>query len=203
MALQRPPPGGVVAFCSVTEDAAPFRFRDATLDDIDAVVSLVESAYRGDASRAGWTTEADLLDGRRTDAEAVRAIITTDGSRMPLAVAPDDSLLACCQLERRSGEVCYFGMFAVSPGLQGGGIGRSLLAEAERIARDEWGAETMQMTVITQRRDLIAWYERRGYASTGESRPFPHGDERFGLPRQADLAFDVLVKSLSEPPSHT
>jgi ribosomal protein S18 acetylase RimI-like enzyme len=172
------------------------RFRDATADDVEAVVALVESAYRGDASRVGWTTEADLLDGRRTDAEAVGAIITSDDSRMLLSVAPDGALLACCQLERRGGDVCYFGMFAVSPVLQGGGIGRSLLAEAERIARDDWGAQTMQMTVITQRRDLIAWYERRGYVTTGESRPFPHGDERFGLPRRADLAFDVLVKPL-------
>jgi ribosomal protein S18 acetylase RimI-like enzyme len=187
---------GVVASCTVTQDAAPWRFRDATVEDIADVVALVESAYRGEASRAGWTTEADLLDGQRTDADAVRAIITSSPSRMLLATAPDGRLLACCQLERRDGGVCYFGMFAVSPVLQGGGIGRSLLAEAERIAHEEWGAQSMQMTVITQRRDLIAWYERRGYVLTGESRPFPHRDERFGRPRRGDLSFDVLVRPL-------
>jgi ribosomal protein S18 acetylase RimI-like enzyme len=180
----------------VTKDAAPWRFRDATVEDIPDVVALVESAYRGEASRAGWTTEADLLDGQRTDADAVRGIITSSRSRMLLSTAPDGRLLACCQLERRDGEVCYFGMFAVSPVLQGGGIGRSLLAEAERIAHEEWGAQTMQMTVIAQRRDLISWYERRGYVTTGESRPFPQGDERFGVPRRDDLSFDVLVRPL-------
>jgi ribosomal protein S18 acetylase RimI-like enzyme len=107
-------------------------------------------------------------------------------------------LLACCQLEARAEAVCYFGMFAVSPVRQGGGIGRSMLSEAERYARAELGAGIMQMTVIAQRQDLIAWYERRGYAVTGERRPFPHGDARFGLPRRTDLSFDVLEKPLPE-----
>jgi ribosomal protein S18 acetylase RimI-like enzyme len=173
----------------------PASYRDATIADIDAVVALVESAYRGDLSRAGWTTEADLLGGQRTDAESVRAIVTGHDARMLLCVAPDGALLACCQLERRDAGVAYFGMFAVSPLLQGGGIGNGLLAEAERIARAEYGATTMQMTVITQRQDLIAWYVRRGYVVTGESKPFPHGDERFGQPRRDDLSFDVLAKS--------
>lgn len=177
--------------------AASVTFRDATVDDVAALVALVESAYRGEASRAGWTTEADLLEGQRTDPDAVQAIITSDASRMLLSIAPDGNLLACCQLERRDGDVCYFGMFAVSPVLQGGGIGNRLLAEAERIAVDEWHANAMEMTVITQRRDLIAWYERRGYVATGQRRPFPHGDERFGLPRRDDLAFEVLAKPLS------
>jgi ribosomal protein S18 acetylase RimI-like enzyme len=182
----------------VTDGAAPdpVSFRDATADDVSAVVALVESAYRGDASRAGWTTEADLLDGRRTDVDAVRAIITSAASRMLLGVTGERGLLACCQLERRDGEVAYFGMFAVSPLFQGAGIGNRLLAEAERIARDDWASTTMQMSVISLRRDLIAWYERRGYAATGESQPFPHGDERFGLPRRTDLTFDVLAKAL-------
>jgi ribosomal protein S18 acetylase RimI-like enzyme len=174
----------------------PLSFRAADDRDVVAVVVLVESAYRGEASRAGWTTEADLLDGQRTDPESVRGIIALAGSRLLLGFDQAGELLACCQLEHRPGGICYFGMFAVSPVRQGGGLGRSMLAEAERIARDELGAHTMQMTVITQRRDLIAWYERRGYALTGERRPFPHGDERFGLPRREDLAFDVLAKPL-------
>jgi ribosomal protein S18 acetylase RimI-like enzyme len=182
----------------MTDSATPglATYRDATVEDVAAVVGLVESAYRGDSSRVGWTTEADLLDGQRTDNAAVRKIITASTSRMLLAIADDGRMLACCQLERRDAGVCYFGMFAVSPGLQGGGIGRGLLAEAERIARDEWGGTEMQMTVISQREELIAWYVRRGYVTTGESRPFPHRDERFGLPRREDLSFDVLAKPL-------
>jgi GNAT superfamily N-acetyltransferase len=172
------------------------RYRDATVEDVSTVVALVESAYRGESSRAGWTTEADLLDGQRTDAASVAKIVAAATSRMRLAIADDGQLLACCQLEQREGGVCYFGMFAVSPLLQGAGVGRGLLTEAERIARDEWGGAVMEMTVISQRRDLIAWYVRRGYALTGESQPFPHGDERFGLPRRDDLSFDVLAKPL-------
>ena len=87
-------------------------------------------------------------------------------------------------------------MFAVVPTKQGGGVGRAVLAEAERLAVERWSATAMEMTVISRRTDLIAWYERRGYRLTGETRPFPHGDERFGLPRRADLEFAVLTKAL-------
>jgi ribosomal protein S18 acetylase RimI-like enzyme len=128
----------------------------------------------------------------------VGEILDAPDSRMLLATTDDGELRGCCQLERRSDGAAYFGMFAVSPTLQGGGIGHALLIEAERIAREEFGATSMQMTVLAQRRDLIAWYERRGYQTTGESRPFPSHDKRFGLPRRDDLAFDVLVKRLTE-----
>ncbi|GAB7002892.1 GNAT family N-acetyltransferase [Nocardioides sp. AN3] len=169
-------------------------FRDATAADVAEVVALVESAYRGDASRAGWTTEADILEGQRTDPEGVRDVIVRSGSRMLLAER-DGDLVACCQLEHR-GAVCYFGMFAVRPGSQGGGLGKVVMAEAERIAREEWGARSMEMTVISVRDELIAFYERRGYRRTGELSPFPYGDERFGLPQREDLAFERLVKTL-------
>jgi ribosomal protein S18 acetylase RimI-like enzyme len=87
-------------------------------------------------------------------------------------------------------------MFSVRPAMQGEGVGGQLLAEAERTARDDWGATTMVMTVLAQRIELIAWYERRGYRRTGETKPFPYGDERFGIPRRSDLVFDVLAKEI-------
>jgi ribosomal protein S18 acetylase RimI-like enzyme len=170
-------------------------FRRAGAADVPAVVALVESAYRGDPSRVGWTTEADLLDGQRTDVRAVAEILRAPGSTVLLAEAGGE-LVACCQLERRPEAAAYFGMFSVQPGGQGQGVGRQVLAEAERIARDEWAATTMVMTVLTQRAELIEWYERRGYRRTGERRPFPYGDERFGIPRRPDLIFDVLAKEL-------
>jgi len=170
-------------------------FRRAAEADVRAIVALVESAYRGDASRVGWTTEADLLDGQRTDAEAVTEIVRARDSAILLAEA-DGELMACCQLERRPLAVAYFGMFSVQPGGQGQGVGQRVLAEAERIARDEWAATTMIMTVLAQRTELIAWYERRGYRRTGERRPFPYGDERYGIPRRPDLVFEVLAKLL-------
>lgn len=178
------------------DDTRPV-FRAATEGDIPALVLLIDSAYRGDASRAGWTTEADLLGGQRTDPEGVAAVVK-DPDSLLLAVERAGELVACCQLERREGHA-YFGMFAVRPPLQGGGLGRAVLAEAERTARDTWGAAEMHMTVITQRDDLIAWYERRGYVRTGRMSPFPYGDERFGLPQRDDLAFELLVKPLAPP----
>ncbi|MFI8461651.1 GNAT family N-acetyltransferase [Kitasatospora sp. NPDC085464] len=169
-------------------------FRPATPADVPALVELVESAYRGDSSRAGWTTEADLLAGRRTNPEAVAEAVGHPEGLVLLAEC-DGRLVACCQLERR-GERAYFGMFSVRPGLQGGGVGRAVLAEAERLAGEEWGVAAMEMTVIEQRAELIAWYERRGFRRTGEFSPFPYGDERFGIPLRPDLRFEHLVKEL-------
>ena len=170
-------------------------FRDAALDDVDAVFDLVESAYRGDASRQGWTTEADLLDGQRTDPETVRALVQKEGSRVVLAER-DGELVACAHLDRHHGEACGFGMFSVRPHLQGQGIGNALLRECERLARAEWRCRAVDMSVIRQREDLIPFYERRGYRRTGATRPFPYGNARFGQPKRADLEFVVLEKAL-------
>ncbi|MFF7714256.1 GNAT family N-acetyltransferase [Streptomyces sp. NPDC007988] len=175
-------------------DPAQLSYRDATASDVPALVELIESAYRGDSSRTGWTTEADILDGQRTDPEGVRQVIGASGSRL-LVVERDGELVACCQLEHR-GDAAYFGMFAVRPGLQGGGLGRLVIAEAERLVGEAWGVSEMHMTVISVREELIAWYERRGYRRTGRMTPFPYGDERFGVPRRADLQFELLVKHL-------
>ena len=168
-------------------------FRNAVAADIPAIVALVESAYRGEVSRAGWTTEADFLAGQRIDAEGVAADIGKTGSVIVLA-EQDGQLLACCHLEN-TGEVCYFGMFSVAPQLQGDGIGKQLMQEAERMAL-AWQCTAMEMTVIDIRDELIAFYERRGYARTGIKKPFPYGDARFGLPLREDLRFEVLRKDL-------
>jgi len=169
-------------------------YRTASADDVRAIVALVQSAYRGEASRAGWTTEADLLDGQRTDVDEVAALIGAPASRI-LLCEQGGVLLASAHLEKHAA-TCHFGMFAVRPDRQGGGLGQAMLAEAERMARDEWGCREMQMTVITLRTELIAWYERRGYRHTGVFKTFPYGDARFGLPKRGDLRLEVLHKLL-------
>ena len=170
-------------------------FRHATLADIDALVMLVTSAYRGDASKQGWTTEADLLDGQRIDPEVLRKDIERERSLIVIAER-EAQLLACVHVAEDDG-AGYLGMFSVKPDLQGSGVGKLLLVEAERIARDEWKLPAMRMTVIDIRDELIAFYERRGYRRTGVTKPFPYGDERFGIPKRDDLRFEVLEKSLA------
>jgi ribosomal protein S18 acetylase RimI-like enzyme len=175
---------------------AVLTFRRAQPSDVPAIVALVESAYRGEASRAGWTTEADLLDGQRTDAAEVSALIgrETEGTRLILGHAADE--LVCSALLAREGDAAYLGMIAVRPGRQGLGIGAALLAEAERVVRAEQLGTRLRMSVIAQRHELIAWYERRGFRQSGATEPFPYGDPRFGLPRRPDLYFRILVKEL-------
>ncbi|HEX7340668.1 MAG TPA: GNAT family N-acetyltransferase [Rhodanobacteraceae bacterium] len=174
---------------------ADLRFRAAVPADIPALVVLVESAYRGDASRVGWTTEADLLDGQRIDAEGILADIEHVDSQV-LMVEQGGELLACAHIEKRDG-FGYFGMFAVRPATQGLGLGKLVLAEAERIVRDAWHCQQLRMTVIDVREDLIAWYERRGFHRTSQHAPFPYGDARFGIPRRNDLRFEWLHKDLT------
>jgi ribosomal protein S18 acetylase RimI-like enzyme len=180
-------------------------FRTATSQDVQAVVELVESAYRGEKSRAGWTTEAELLGGQRTDAQEVEALVIEPAATLRLAFEPAVSKLGAseladgligCVLVRSEGEHAHVGMFAVRPTLQARGLGRALLAEAERIARER-GALRVRMTVIEQRTELLEWYARRGYLPTGQTEPFPYGNPRFGLPKREDLRFLVLEKELA------
>ena len=169
-------------------------YRAATLADIPALITLVTSAYRGDASRAGWTTEAHILDGARIDAVCLQADIERERSTVLLAER-DGQLVACAHVADDHGEG-YFGMFSVDPAQQGGGIGKQVMDAAEAHAAREWGVPVMQMTVIDIRDELIAFYERRGYQRTGIKKPFPYGDERFGIPKRDDLRFEILEKAL-------
>lgn len=160
--------------------------RPAATEDIPELLDLVHSAYRG---QGGWTTEADLIDGGRTDAEELREL------RPDLLVAEQDGgLVGCCSLVPRAHRA-HFGLFAVRPARQGTGVGSALLTAAEQRARD-LGLQEVEMTVLSVRTELLAYYARRGYLPTGETRPFPYGVERNGLPRRDDLAFTVLAKVL-------
>lgn len=170
-------------------------FRPAVLPDAPAVVVLVNSGYRGEGSKKGWTTEADLLGGQRTDEGKVAEMIAQKGSRVELAFADGGALVGCVHLKKEADGSCYLGMLTVSPELQGGGLGKALMERSEALAR-EWGCGRMRMTVISVRAELLAFYERRGYSRTGVTEPFPQDDPRFGLPKVRDLMFVELAKPL-------
>lgn len=170
-------------------------FRPAASSDVAGLHRLIESAYRGDAARAGWTHEADLLGGQRTDQAELRDILA-DASRVILLAEVDGALTGCVQVADQGEGLAYLGLLTVDPTRQAGGLGRRLIDAAEAEARSRFGATRMEMTVIRQRTELIAWYERRGYRLTGETRPFPLDDERFGLPQTRELEFVVMDKAL-------
>lgn len=170
-------------------------FTQADDSHVESLVALVNSAYRGDSSKVGWTTEADILDGQRVDAEGMQALIDKEDS--VILVAEDDDtgdLLGCVHLEKQ-GSKMYLGMLTVAPNLQSKGLGKMLLSESEALAQF-WDCNTIFMTVISIRTELIAWYEKHGFRNTKETKPFPYGDERFGIPKVQGLQFTVLEKKV-------
>jgi ribosomal protein S18 acetylase RimI-like enzyme len=173
----------------------PPTIRPAARPDLPALHALIESAYRGDTARKGWTHEADLLDGQRTDIEMLGAVIDDPDQRILLAV-DGATIIGCVEIARKEHGKAYLGLLSVDPLRQASGLGKHLIAAAEHAAATSFGAQLIEMTVIRQRSELIEYYERRGYSLTGEERPFPIGDERFGLPKTSDLAFVVLAKNI-------
>jgi ribosomal protein S18 acetylase RimI-like enzyme len=170
--------------------------RDAVASDIPSLHALIESAYRGEASRAGWTTEADLLDGQRTDPEELAAILA-DPVQALLTAWRDGHLIGCVLIADRGEGTGYFGMLSISPVLQGSGLGRRLVETAHAALADRFGARRVRISVFPQRVTLIAWYERLGYRPTGDTLPFPYDNPRFGRPRRDDLYFVVLQRVLA------
>jgi ribosomal protein S18 acetylase RimI-like enzyme len=160
--------------------------------DVPEINVLVNSAYRGETSKQGWTTEANLLDGLRIDEETLISYFN-DPAIVIIKNTDDNGLInGCVYLEVR-GEKLYIGMFSVSPLLQGKGIGRDLLLAAEAYAK-QVNCHVLTMTVISVRFELISWYERRGYKATGEILPF-YVEKKFGVARQP-IELIVLEKSI-------
>src|SRR6185437_5693400 len=174
----------------------------ATPDELPAIAALVNGAYRGEGARRGWTTESDYIDGQRTDPATLRADLEANPAARLLTLRdePGGALLGCVWLEPAEAGVWYLGMLTVRPDLQDRRLGRSLLEAAEQVAADG-GAQRIRMTVVNLRAELIDWYERRGYALTGERRPFPYDEPQFGIPRRADLEFVVLERTLARATS--
>jgi ribosomal protein S18 acetylase RimI-like enzyme len=168
------------------------RYTVAEEGDIPALVRLVNKAYRGDSSRKGWTTEANLLDGIRTSENSMREMITDPAAVVLKFSTSNNNLVGCVYLQKQGGHM-YLGMLTVDPELQAAGLGRRMLRLSEDYARSA-GCLKIRLTVITAREELINWYERRGYSQTPERLPFPD-DPRFGIPKQ-QLQFLVMERVL-------
>lgn len=162
--------------------------RPATTADLPELHALIERSYRGETSRAGWTHEADYVTTPRTDRATLSAVLADPRERLTLAVR-DGEIIGCFQLSDQGAGVAYVGLVTVDPQIQAGGLGKRLLAAAEDDARQRLGARTMELSVVSIRETLIAYYVRRGYAATGEFRAFPVATEQ-------PLMLQVMAKAL-------
>lgn len=170
-------------------------FKTATIDHVPSLVELVNSAYRGDSSKAGWTTEADLLDGQRTDCEALAEIIEMPHNQIEMALDENGEAVGCVHLKEEGNGILYFGMLTVSPVMQARGLGKEIIKHVEEVAKKE-NCSSIRISVIPQRKELIAFYERRGFKATGKYEEFPSHDPRFGVPKVHDLKLQEYIKKL-------
>ncbi len=172
--------------------------RRAENTDAPALNALVNSAYRGESSKKGWTTEADFLGGQRIDEARLLELMSDPANTILCMVDGTNVIIGTVSLEKfedDNGVGCYLGMLTIQPTAQTIGLGKSLMLEAEEFAR-KWGAARMTLGVIQLRPELMAWYERRGYRKNGDIVAFPYGDTRFGEPKRDDLHFVMFEKFL-------
>jgi ribosomal protein S18 acetylase RimI-like enzyme len=170
----------------------------ATFEDVSNLNQLVNSAYRGESSRKGWTTEANILEGKRiTEAELIEII--EDNKNTILKYSENDQIIGCVLLIEKKEEL-YLGMLSVSPDIQNSGIGKKLMQQAE-IQASELGLSKVVMTVISVREELISWYKRIGYVDTGAREPFPAGDVYINI-SEKPLEFIVLEKKFDNKLLH-
>lgn len=171
-----------------------FEFREARLDELEDLAALINSAYRGEVSRQGWTTEADFLDGQRTDADMLMQLLEQNDATILVACEIDeDEPLGCIYLKKEK-DTCWLGMLTVHPELQDQGLGSQLLEEGEAYAQF-WDCTRIQMRVISLRKELIAWYQRKGYKANGQRAPFEKNNPRLGIPK-LDFDFIILEKPI-------
>ncbi|KRD10030.1 GCN5 family acetyltransferase [Flavobacterium sp. Root901] len=161
-------------------------------EDILALTALINSAYRGESSKQGWTTEANLLEGKRTNEAELTEIITNPKNTI-LKFTENDTIIGSVLLAAKEHQL-YLGMLTVSPELQNSGIGKKMLAEAEVFAKS-LGLTSIVMTVISVREELIAWYKRHGYADTGEREAFPQSEIHVTIAEEP-LEFIYMEKKL-------
>jgi N-acetylglutamate synthase-like GNAT family acetyltransferase len=178
----------------ILEDLTKLNFPAASTEQSEEITALVNSVYRGDNSRKGWTTEADFLDGIRITEEKVAEIVSAENNVIILAVL-DSKIIGCVHLEKK-GDYCWLGLLSVDVNCQTYGIGRMLIQTCETFAREKFACNEMKMKVVGIRTELIEYYKRRGYQLTGEREDFKASRDTFGEPKTRKLYFEVLRKRL-------
>jgi GNAT superfamily N-acetyltransferase len=174
------------------------RFKTATNQNAQEIANLVNSAYRGEYSQQGWTTEASLLGGQRTDAESLQRLIDSPLNQIEIAYEGESqSIIGSVHLIQEIPDTLYFGMLTVEPRAQAKGLGKIILKHVENIAL-RYGLKRIRFTVIPNRTELVAFYQRRGFNATGKSEPFPEQDPKFGMPKVEGLIlleYDKMIPS--------
>jgi ribosomal protein S18 acetylase RimI-like enzyme len=170
----------------------PISLRPATTSDFPSIISLMNLAFRG---AEGWSIEGEYISGERTNLSLLNEEISKGALYLVANDPATPALQGCVSLQPASPTKWYLGSLTVVPTQQNSGFGRELLTAAEQYAATR-GATTIEITVVQVRETLISWYERRGYTRTGETRPFPYSDTRYGTPTRPDLVFVVLEKHL-------
>ena len=172
-------------------------FKTATAENAKAIAELVNSAYRGPSSKVGWTTEAELLDGQRTDPESILALINEENNFIELGFQTvTNQLLASVHIKIESDKFLYFGMLTVAPNFQAQGLGKIILNHIETIAKKNH-CSTIRLSVIDKRVELIDFYKRRGFVATGNFEPFPENDPKFGIPKITGMKLLEFIKVIS------
>ncbi len=197
-----------------------FTWSLVTPPEAATVASFVNTAYRGELAKSGWTSEAHFIKGQRTDEQSIIDFLRQPNHWM-LQLYQNSQRVAVVQLQETTIELpeladkagteelpssesslhsqimsqIMLGMLTVHPTIQNRGFGKKLLEISESFAREK-GYTQMLMTVITIRESLIAYYLRRGYQCSKKHSPFPYGQAQFGLPEREDLQFVYLFKNL-------
>ncbi|CAN5690002.1 GNAT family N-acetyltransferase [soil metagenome] len=181
-----------------TRERMKYTSREALDSDVPRIHELVNSAYRGESSKKGWTTEADILGGQRIDPEALRTILADSSKTILCLIETPNKIIGTVCLERfedERGVGVYLGMLTIEPTAQTAGLGKRLMQACEEFAK-RWGGRRITLGVINVRTELMEWYERRGFVKSGLIEPFPYGDARFGEPKRPDLNFVMFEKPI-------
>ncbi len=167
-------------------------FEPANLDDAESINMLINQAYRGEE---GWTIETKIIAGERSSIDDVKKLIQNPETHLFVALI-NGLIAACISVEEKENQV-YIGTFAVNPSLQNQGVGKQVLSFAEEYAANQLGAQKLIMVVISQREELISFYERRGYRRTDEISEYPV-HLNVGIPTVEGLTVECLEKYTSQ-----